>query len=76
MVETELRRRQQRPDQLGTSSVPITRLRGGWRTYEGVPLMPTFHPAYLLRNPADKKLVWEDLKQVMRFFGKEPPGKS
>ncbi len=55
---------------------PITRLRGGWRTYEGVPLMPTFHPAYLLRNPADKKLVWEDLKQVMRFFGKEPPGKS
>ena len=32
--------------------------------------MPTFHPAYLLRNPAEKKLAWEDLQQVMKFFGK------
>jgi DNA polymerase len=31
--------------------------------------MPTFHPAYLLRNPADKKLVWEDMKQVMKALG-------
>ena len=31
--------------------------------------MPTFHPAYLLRNPSDKKLVWEDIKQVMRELG-------
>ena len=43
----------------------ITALRGKWQTYEGVPLMPTFHPAYLLRNPRDKKLVWEDIQQVM-----------
>ena len=43
----------------------ITSLRGRWHTYQGIPLMPTFHPAYLLRNPADKKLVWEDIKKVI-----------
>jgi DNA polymerase len=48
------------------SKVPITRLRGKWHAYEGIKLMPTFHPAYLLRNPADKKLVWEDIKKVMK----------
>lgn len=48
---------------------PITRLRGNWTTYQGVPLMPTFHPAYLLRNPADKRLVWQDIQQVMTALG-------
>lgn len=43
----------------------ITRLRGEFRSYQGVPLMPTFHPAYLLRNPDGKKLVWKDLQAVM-----------
>jgi DNA polymerase len=45
----------------------ITRLRGQWRTYRGIPLMPTYHPAYLLRNqaPAEKRRVWEDMLQVM-----------
>jgi len=43
----------------------ITRLRGRFHTYQGVPLMPTFHPAYLLRNPDGKRPVWEDLKAVM-----------
>ena len=43
----------------------ITSLRGTWKTYQGIPLMPTFHPAYLLRNPKDKKQVWEDIQQVM-----------
>jgi DNA polymerase len=52
-------------------STPITRLRGQWRSYEGIQLMPTFHPAYLLRNPEEKRLAWDDLQQVMRFFGKE-----
>ena len=47
------------------SKTPITRLRGNWHQYHGIKLMPTFHPAYLLRNPADKKLVWEDIKKVM-----------
>ena len=44
---------------------PISKLRGNWREYNGVALMPTFHPAYLLRNPADKRLAWEDLQAVM-----------
>ncbi len=47
------------------STTAISRLRGAWHTYEGIPLMPTFHPAYLLRHPAGKQQVWEDVKQVM-----------
>ena len=46
------------------SKAPITKLRGHWHSYHGIKLMPTFHPAYLLRNPGDKKLVWEDIKKV------------
>jgi uracil-DNA glycosylase len=52
---------------------PISRQRGRWREYQGVRLMPTFHPAYLLRNPPEKKKAWEDLQLVMREFGKGPP---
>jgi uracil-DNA glycosylase family 4 len=48
------------------SKVPISKLRGNWHSYHGIKLMPTFHPAYLLRNPADKKLVWEDIKKVIK----------
>jgi uracil-DNA glycosylase family 4 len=48
------------------SKVSITRLRGVWHDYHGIKLMPTFHPAYLLRNPGDKKLVWEDIKKVIQ----------
>jgi DNA polymerase len=48
---------------------PITRMRGDWHVYRGVKVMPTFHPAYLLRNPADKKLVWADIKLVMAELG-------
>lgn len=48
----------------------ITRLRGQWRTYEGIDLMPTFHPAYLLRSPDEKKKAWLDLQDVMRKLGK------
>ena len=43
----------------------ITKLRGRWTTYHGVPLMPSFHPAYLLRNPGGKRGAWSDLQQVM-----------
>ncbi|MBS1150935.1 MAG: uracil-DNA glycosylase family 4 [Myxococcaceae bacterium] len=50
----------------------ITRLRGQWREYEGIPLMPTFHPAYLLRVPAEKKLAWGDLQEVMKKLGRTP----
>ncbi len=47
-------------------ATPISRLRGRWSSYQGIELMPTYHPAYLLRNPAGKREVWEDMKQVMR----------
>jgi uracil-DNA glycosylase len=57
-------------------TTPISRQRGRWREYEGVKLMPTFHPAYLLRNPAEKKPAWEDLQLVMKEFGKAPPGRG
>jgi DNA polymerase len=53
------------------SKVPITRLRGNWHTYMGIKLMPTFHPAYLLRNPGEKKLVWEDIKKVIKEMQSE-----
>ena len=53
------------------SKMPITKLRGTWHTYQGIKLMPTFHPAYLLRNPADKKLVWEDIKKVIQEMRRE-----
>ena len=48
------------------TKIPIGRLRGEWQTYQGVPLMPTFHPAYLLRSPHGKRDVWEDMKEVRR----------
>jgi len=48
----------------------ITSLRGKWHSYQGIPVMPTFHPAYLLRNPADKKLVWEDIKKIIAELGR------
>lgn len=48
------------------SKTPISRLRGRWQSYEGIDLMPTFHPAYLLRNPEGKRPVWEDVQQVMK----------
>src|SRR3989338_5937946 len=47
------------------TETPISRLRGKWHEYRGIKFMPTYHPAYLLRNPADKKLVWEDMKKIM-----------
>jgi uracil-DNA glycosylase len=49
----------------------ITRLRGQWQTFRGIPTMPTYHPAYLLRNQAlsEKRKVWEDMLQVMEKIG-------
>ena len=52
---------------------PISRLRGRWFEYGGVRLMPTFHPAYLLRSPNEKGKAWEDLQLVMKELGKAPP---
>jgi uracil-DNA glycosylase len=47
------------------STAPIGALRGRWHDFEGIPLMPTYHPAALLRNEGYKRPTWEDLKQVM-----------
>ncbi len=47
----------------------ITSIRGQWLDYNGVKVMPTYHPAYLLRNPAAKKDVWADMKMVMAELG-------
>jgi DNA polymerase len=54
---------------------PISRLRGRVYDYRGARLIPTFHPAYLLRNPSSKREVWEDMKLVKKLLS-EPPGNS
>jgi uracil-DNA glycosylase len=52
----------------------ITQLRGTWRLYRGrIAVMPTFHPAYLLRNPPAKHPVWEDMLKVMKQLGRPLP---
>ncbi|MEP7053283.1 MAG: uracil-DNA glycosylase [Pseudomonadota bacterium] len=51
----------------------ITRLRGKWQRFGEIDVMPTFHPAYLLRTPAAKREVWEDLQEVMRRVGQSAP---
>jgi uracil-DNA glycosylase family 4 len=48
------------------SEAPISVLRGHFHSYQGIPLMPTYHPAYLLRNPGAKKQVWEDVQMIMK----------
>jgi DNA polymerase len=54
---------------LTEKSYGISAVRGQWLEYEGIKLMPTYHPAYLLRNPAAKKDVWADMKKVMAELG-------
>jgi uracil-DNA glycosylase len=50
---------------LGKPDTPISALRGKFHAYQGIPLMPTYHPAYLLRQPSAKRQVWDDLQLVM-----------
>ena len=50
---------------MNNSKIRITAARGNFFEYKGVPVMPTFHPAYLLRNPKDKWLTWADVQKVM-----------
>jgi DNA polymerase len=47
---------------------PISKLRGRFFSYQGIPVLPTYHPAYLLRNPHEKKTVWEDMKLLQREY--------
>jgi DNA polymerase len=52
----------------------ITRLRGTWKLYQGrIAVMPTFHPAYMLRVPSSKFVVWDDMKAVLRQMGRPVP---
>jgi uracil-DNA glycosylase len=53
------------------TDTPISRMRGKFFDYHGIPVMCTYHPAYLLRNPAAKKDVWDDMKVLMRKLGIE-----
>jgi len=48
---------------------PISKLRGIFYDYMGIKVMPTYHPAFLLRNPAKKRSVWEDMKKLMKALG-------
>jgi uracil-DNA glycosylase len=52
------------------TKVGITKLRGNFQDYYGVKVMPTFHPAYLLRDPSKKREVWEDMKIVRDYLNK------
>ena len=54
----------------------ITKMRGNWYNFRGIPIMPTFHPAYLLRNPAAKKEVWQDMQTVLAKLGREVPRRA
>lgn len=51
----------------------IGQLRGKWQRFEGIELMPTYHPSYLLRNPVMKKEAWQDLQAVLKRLGRTPP---
>jgi DNA polymerase len=52
-------------------AIPVSRMRGRWSEFQGIPLMVTFHPAYLLRNQAitEKRKVWEDMLLVLEKLG-------
>jgi uracil-DNA glycosylase family 4 len=58
---------------MADETLGVTRLRGTRLAWRGIPLIPTFHPAYLLRNPESKKSAWEDLKQVLAVLGRAVP---
>lgn len=55
------------------SSAPISGLRGQFAQWEGIPVMPTYHPAYLLRTPSAKRQVWEDLQRVIDALAADVP---
>jgi len=48
---------------------PISKLKGRFHDYNGIRVLPTYHPAYLLRNPGKKRDVWEDMKKLMKALG-------
>ena len=54
---------------LTSRNEPIASVRGNWQDFENIALMPTFHPAFLLRNPSAKREAWADLQEVMKKLG-------
>lgn len=60
----------------GKVKLGISKLRGQWQDFYGYKVLPTFHPAYLLRNPSKKKEAWSDLQIVMKELGLELPKQS
>jgi uracil-DNA glycosylase len=58
------------------TSLSMARLRGKWYRYRGIPTIVTYHPAYLLRNPASKKEAWEDLQMLMNALGIPVPSRK
>jgi DNA polymerase len=54
---------------LNNMKIKITAIRGNFFDFKGIPVMPTFHPAYLIRNPKDKWLTWDDAKKVLKRLG-------
>jgi uracil-DNA glycosylase len=56
------------------TDAPISRLRGRVFDYRGAKLIPTFHPSFLLRSPANKREAWEDLKLALSLLGRNVPG--
>jgi DNA polymerase len=50
--------------------------RGRWGEWRGIPVLPTYHPAFLLRSPEQKRVVWEDLQLVMKRFGWQAPARA
>ena len=57
-------------------SVGITKARGRFYEWRGIPVLATFHPSYLLRSPEKKKEVWEDMKALLARMGRPVPGKG
>ncbi|MEW6087517.1 MAG: uracil-DNA glycosylase [bacterium] len=58
------------------TQAPISRLRGQFFIYENIKLIPTFHPAYLLRNPHDKIKVWDDMKKIKEILDNPRPNRT
>ncbi|UMZ74520.1 uracil-DNA glycosylase [Natranaerofaba carboxydovora] len=54
----------------------ITKVRGIWHEKKDIPIMPTYHPAFLLRNPPKKKESWEDLQEIKRLYDKLSSGEE